>query len=155
MTGWRIGWAIAPRAVTKAMGALQSHTTSNATTVSQHAALAALTDRAAAENAVSTMVREFQARRDLLVAAMAREPRLGFVHPEGAFYLYINVAAVQPDGDAGSAFATHLLERHDVAVVPGAAFLTPEWIRLSYAAPRESVMDGVARVITAFGELVP
>jgi len=155
MTGWRIGWAIAPRAVTKAMGALQSHTTSNATTVSQHAALAALSDRAAAENAVSSMVREFQARRDLLVAAMAREPRLRYVHPEGAFYLYINVAAVQPDGAAGTAFAAHLLERHDVAVVPGAAFLTPEWIRLSYAAPRESVMEGVGRVITAFGELVP
>jgi aspartate aminotransferase len=153
MTGWRIGWAIAPREVAAAMGALQSHTTSNAASVSQHAALAALTDRAAAESAITRMVGEFHRRRDAVVAELATEPRLGFVHPEGAFYLYLNVAAAEPSGDAGSAFARHLLEQHDVALVPGAAFLTPDWVRLSYAAPLENVLTGVRRAIAAFREM--
>lgn len=155
MTGWRIGWAVAPREVTAVMGALQSHTTSNAAAVSQHAALAALTDTVQAEAAIARMVDEFRARRDAAVAELAAEPRLRVVPPEGAFYLYLNVEAVQPGGDAGTVFARHLLERHDVALVPGAAFLTPGWVRLSYAAPREQVLTGVRRAIAAFRELVP
>jgi aspartate aminotransferase len=154
MTGWRIGWAIAPRAVAAAMTALQSHTTSNAAAVSQHAALAALTERESAEAAIDHMVREFRARRDGVMAELAKEPRLRFVHPDGAFYIYMNVAAAQPGTDAGSAFARHLLERHDVAIVPGAAFYTPDWVRMSYAAPMESVLTGARRVVAAFRELV-
>ena len=152
MTGWRIGWTVAPRALSKAMTALQSHTTSNAAAVSQHAALAALTDHDAAESAISSMVSEFRARRDALVTELAAEPRLGFVQPEGAFYLYLNVGAVGGSGgsDAGTAFAKELLERHDVAVVPGAAFYTPDWVRLSYAAPRENVLTGARRAIQTF-----
>ncbi len=153
MTGWRIGWAIARREVAQAMSALQSHTTSNASSVSQHAALAALTDRASAEAAIGAMLREFHGRRDAAVAELAAEPRLPYVRPDGAFYLYLNVGAVPSDGDAGSAFARHLLEHHEVAVVPGSAFLTPDWVRLSYAAPRDNVLTGVRRVIEAFREL--
>lgn len=158
MTGWRIGWTIAPRAVSRAMTALQSHTTSNAAAVSQHAALAALSERGAAERAVAAMVKEFRARRDALLSELASEPRLDFVQPEGAFYVYLNVGAVPRDGEmgggAGSVFAQHLLEHHDVAVVPGAAFLTPDWVRISYAAPLDSVLTGVRRAITAFRDLV-
>ncbi len=156
MTGWRIGWTVAPRAVSKAMTALQSHTTSNAASVSQHAALAALTDHDAAERAITGMVAEFHARRDAILAELAGEPRLGYVQPEGAFYVYLNVGAVRGgrDSDAGSAFATELLERHDVAVVPGAAFYTPGWVRLSYAAPRDQVLEGVRRSIQTFHEML-
>ena len=155
MTGWRIGWTIAPRAVSRAMTALQSHTTSNTSSISQHAALAALTDRAAAESAISSMVAEFRSRRDALLAELTAEPRLAYVHPEGAFYVYLNVGSVGggEDSDAGSAFAQRLLEQRNVAVVPGAAFYTPDWIRLSYSAPRESVLTGVRRVIETFREL--
>lgn len=153
MTGWRIGWAIAPRAVAQAMGALQSHTTSNAAAVSQHAALAALTDRAAAEPAIERMVEEFRARRDALVRELAAEPRLPYVRPDGAFYLYLDVSATSPGGDAGTAFARELLERHEVAIVPGAAFYTPDWVRMSYAAPREHVLEGIRRVIATWREL--
>jgi len=64
------------------------------------------------------------------------------VQPDGAFYLYIRVG----DGDA---FAGRLLEKHGVAIVPGAAFLTPEWVRLSYAAPTEQVLEGVRRLVAA------
>lgn len=142
MTGWRIGWAIAPRTVAAAMTALQSHTTSNAAAVSQHAALAALTETAAAEAAIAEMVAQFRARRDagvaLLDAAGAR-----YVRPDGAFYLYIDV------GGDGGAFATRLLDEQSVAVVPGAAFLTPEWIRLSYAAPTETVLEGLRRLLSS------
>jgi len=157
MTGWRIGWAIAPRPVAAAMSALQSHTTSNAAAVSQHAALAALTEREAAGDAIARMVREFHARRDAVVAALADEPRLPFVYPEGAFYLYLDVSATRGDerSGAGTRFARHLLDAHGAAVVPGAAFLTPDWVRLSYAAPRDQVLEGVRRAITAFRELAP
>jgi aspartate aminotransferase len=155
MTGWRIGWTIAPRAVSKAMTALQSHTTSNAAAVSQHAALAALVEHDAAERAITSMVAEFHERRDAILTELAAEPRLGFVRPEGAFYVYLNVSAVGGgDSDAGSRFARVLLERHDVAVVPGAAFFTPDWVRLSYAAPREQVLTGVRRAIQTYREML-
>jgi aspartate aminotransferase len=142
MTGWRIGWAIAPRAVSAAMTALQSHTTSNAAAVSQHAAVAALTDTAAAETAVTEMVRHFRKRRD---AAMDVLDAAGvqYVRPEGAFYLYIDV------GGDGNEFATRLLDEGGIAVVPGSAFLTPEWVRVSYAAPIEHVVEGVRKLVAA------
>ncbi len=155
MTGWRIGWTVAPRAVSKAMAALQSHTTSNPASVSQHAALAALTEREAAESAITSMVAEFHSRRDAILAELAEEPRLGFVHPEGAFYVYLDVSAVgRGEGESGSAFARELLDRQGVAVVPGAAFYTPNWVRLSYAAPREQVLEGVRRSIRTFREML-
>jgi aspartate aminotransferase len=153
MTGWRIGWAIAPRAVAKTMAALQSHTTSNASSVSQHAALAALSDRAAAETAITAMVAEFHRRRDAVLREVGEEPAFTYVHPDGAFYLYLDVGTLANGaGNAGTAFAQYLLERHEVAVVPGAAFLTPNWVRISYAAPLEQVVTGVRRIVQAFRE---
>jgi len=142
MTGWRIGWAIAPRPVSAAMTALQSHTTSNPAAVSQHAAVAALTDTAAADEAVTEMVRHFRMRRDAAMAILD-EAGVQYVRPEGAFYLYIDVR-----GD-GAEFATRLLDASGIAVVPGSAFFTPEWIRVSYAAPIEHVVDGVRRIVAA------
>ena len=156
MTGWRIGWAIAPRPVAQAMGALQSHTTSNAAAVSQHAALAALSDRARADESIAHMVGEFERRRDAALAMIAGEPGIGVIPPDGAFYLYLDVSATRGDSrtGAGSAFAQHLLEHHDVAVVPGAAFYTPDWVRLSYAAPLDQVVTGVQRTVSAFREMI-
>jgi aspartate aminotransferase len=155
MTGWRIGWAIAPRAVALAMTALQSHTTSNAAAVSQHAALAALTERDAADAAVREMVGRFERRRDAAVAVLRVAPGLRFVHPAGAFYLYLDVGRVPcDDGDPGGAFARHLLDRHEVAIVPGSAFMTPGWVRLAYAAPDDQVAAGVRRAAAAYSELV-
>jgi aspartate aminotransferase len=155
MTGWRVGWAIAPRAVAQTMAALQSHTTSNTAAVSQHAALSALTEREPADTAVRAMVDRFRARRDAAVATLAARSGPPALEPAGTFYLYLDVSRVpSPDGNAGTAFARHLLERYDVAAVPGAAFLTPGWLRLSYAAPDEQVVDGAARVAAAYAELV-
>jgi aspartate aminotransferase len=134
--------------VSAAMGALQSHTTSNAAAPSQHAALEALTNVDEAEKAITVMVAEFRARRDAIVKELAAAPRLEFVYPEGAFYLYANVATAQ--GGDGTAFAAALLERHEIAIVPGAAFFTPDWVRLSYAAPREQVITGVRRLVELY-----
>jgi aspartate aminotransferase len=149
MTGWRVGWSIAPRTLSRSMAALQSHTTSNAATVSQHAALAALSDRTAAAEAISRMVGEFRQRRDAALELL-RRASMEVIEPQGAFYLYIRVAdGVVDDPEPGTTFARRLLEDHDVAVVPGAAFRSPEWIRVSYAAPADQVMEGVRRIIAA------
>jgi aspartate aminotransferase len=149
MTGWRIGWSIAPRTLSRAMAALQSHTTSNAATISQYAALAALSNPTAAADAISKMVAEFRRRRDAALDVL-RRASIEVIEPRGAFYLYIRIAdATADDREPGTTFARRLLEEHDVAVVPGAAFRSPEWIRVSYAAPAEQVMEGVRRVVRA------
>lgn len=149
MTGWRIGWSIAPPELTRAMTALQSHTTSNAATLSQHAALAALSDTAAADGAVGAMVAEFRHRRDAALRLLC-DAGLSVIEPKGAFYLYIRAGqSSDADPEPGTTLARRLLEEHDVAVVPGAAFHSPEWIRLSYAAPAELVLEGVRRIVGA------
>jgi aspartate aminotransferase len=149
MTGWRIGWSIAPRDVSMAMAALQSHTTSNAATISQHAALAALSSPSDADSAVRRMVTELRRRRDAALSLL-RAANVTVIEPAGAFYLYIRIGdATSGDAEPGTSFARRLLEECDVAVVPGAAFRTPEWIRVSYAAPAEQLLEGVRRIIGA------
>ena len=92
------------------------------------------------------MVKEFRKRRDAVVAALAAFPTVRYVHPAGAFYLYINVAGFRGAADAGAAFAAAMLEEHQVAVVPGSAFLTPNWIRASYATTESVAVEGVTRI---------
>ncbi len=148
MTGWRIGWAIANTATTKTLVALQSHTTSNATTVAQYAALEALRMKDDAEVAIESMVAEYRRRRDAALLVLRAPGGPAVVQPDGAFYLFIDVQDTNPEAeDAGSAFAARLLEEHGVAVVPGAAFRTPGWIRLSYAAAQDAVVEGVQRIV--------
>jgi len=148
MTGWRIGWAIASSAVAKTLVALQSHTTSNATTVAQYAALEALRQRDQAEAAIAAMVAEYRKRRDAALHVLHQPNGPAVVQPDGAFYLYIGVQDTNPnEADAGSIFTNRLLEEHGVAVVPGAAFRTPGWIRLSYAASQDAVVEGVRRIV--------
>jgi aspartate aminotransferase len=153
MTGWRIGWAIAPRELASAMTALQSHTTSNAAAPSQHAAVAALTNREAADASVTAMVAEFGRRRDAVLAVLRAEPGLQIVEPEGAFYLFARVGEDDPARDDGAAFAQRLLEEHEVAIVPGSAFLTPGWVRMSYAAPIDDVVEGTRRLVRLWREM--
>jgi aspartate aminotransferase len=146
MPGWRIGWSISAAPVAKAMAALQSHVTSNAATISQHAALAALSNDDAEHDARRTMLASFKARRDAATAVL-REHGIPFVEPSGAFYLFIYTGrATSADPQPGTSFAKDLLETRLVAVVPGAAFHAPEWIRLSYAAADHDVMEGIRRI---------
>jgi aspartate aminotransferase len=146
MPGWRIGWSISSQAVARAIAAFQSHVTSNAATISQHAALAALSDDAAEADARAAMLAAFRARRDAATAIL-REHAITFIEPQGAFYLFIHVGrATSVEPQPGTAFAKDLLETRLVAVVPGAAFHAPEWIRVSYAAADHDVMEGVRRI---------
>ena len=128
------------------MTGFQSHATSNAAAVSQHAALAALSRRDEAEAAIGHMVGEFKRRRDAVLSALTAYPSVRYVHPAGAFYLYVNVAGFEHATDAGATFAERVLERENVAVVPGGAFLTPDWIRMSYATTQSIAVDGITRI---------
>jgi len=150
MTGWRIGWSIAPLAVTKAMTAFQSHATSNPASVSQYAALAAMSRVTEADAAVNAMVQEFHRRRDAVLRAISAYPSVRYVHPAGAFYLYVNVAGFEGAADAGATFAERVLEKENVAVVPGGAFLTPDWIRMSYATTESIAVEGVTRIARCY-----
>lgn len=154
MTGWRVGWSIAPLDVTRAMTAFQSHATFHMASMAQHGAVAALTRRAESEAAIAGMVAQYRERRDAALQVFATTPGLPLVRPAGAFYFYFDVSAAFPgDADAGSTFAKRVLEEHGVAVVPGAAFKTPEWVRASYAAPREVVVEGISRIVRLYREL--
>lgn len=149
MTGFRIGWSIAPRSVSRSMVALQSHTTSNASTLSQHATLGALQDVSASRASITRMVAAFRGRRDSALGIL-RPAGADVIEPRGAFYLYVHVASSTPDDpEPGTRLARRILEDQNVAVVPGAAFHSPEWIRLSYAAPTDQVLEGVRRIVAA------
>lgn len=146
MPGWRVGWSIAPTPLTRTIAALQSHTTFHTAAISQYAALAALTRVSEADAAIAEMVSAYRERRDA-AAALLRDAGIRFVSPDGAFYLFLDVSAATPSADgAGTAFATALLDRHGVAIVPGAAFRTPDWVRVSYAAPMTEVVEGLRRI---------
>lgn len=145
MTGWRVGLALAPGPVAKAMAALQSHTTSGANHMAQYAAAAAFGDERV-EQDVQRMVSEFRRRRDLLVEAFRRE-LLGveFVEPHGAFYFFFRVDSF--GGISGTQFCTRLITETGVALVPGAAFGDDRWVRLSYAAATPDIAQALERII--------
>ncbi len=149
MTGWRVGWMIGPRDVITAATNLQSHATSNVCNVAQRAAVAAVSGDLAA---VEQMRTAFDRRRQIIVG-MLNEVR-GFVCPEpkGAFYAYPSVKAVL-GGEIGgrvaatsAELATIILDQVEVAVVPGEAFGSPGFLRLSYALGDDDLVEGVTRI---------
>jgi aspartate aminotransferase len=146
MTGWRCGWMLAPAGVIDAAGAIQSHATSNVSSITQKAALAAVTGPQAA---VRAMLDEYRARRDALHEWLAAEPRLKCRKPAGAFYMFIDIGdLLSVDGVRTSAdFAQALLEEARVAVTPGEGFDAPGFVRLSYATSMDSLREGSARLL--------
>jgi aspartate aminotransferase len=145
MTGWRIGLALAPGKIAKAMAALQSHTTTGANHPAQFAAAAALADERV-EQDVARMVAEFRKRRDLVVAGFRQElPGVEFVDPLGAFYFFFRVDSFGKI--TGTEFCTRLVTENGVALVPGAAFGDDRWVRLSYAAATEDITRGLDRIV--------
>ena len=146
MTGWRIGLALAPAAVAKAMAALQSHTTTGANHPAQYAAAAALSDERV-EADVARMVAEFRRRRDLVVARFRQAvPGVEFVEPLGAFYFFFRVDSF--GGISGTEFCTRLVAEKGVALVPGAAFGDDRWVRLSYAAATADIERALDRIVS-------
>jgi aspartate aminotransferase len=146
MTGWRLGWAVGPKPFAAAANALQSHTTSNASSISQYASVAALTGP---QECVTEMLTEYQRRRDQVLAWLAEEPRLRCAVPQGAFYLFPDVSDfLSPSGLRTSAdFCDALLTDEHVVTTPGEAFDTPGFLRLSYATSLERLREGVTRLI--------
>ena len=147
MTGWRIGAALAPPHVTKAMAALQSHTTTGANHPAQWAAATAFGDERV-EADVLRMVAAFRSRRDRLVQRFRAEtPGVEFVEPHGAFYLFFRVDGLAGKGSGGTAFCERLMAEEGVALVPGSAFGDDRWARLSYAAADKELDAGVDRIL--------
>ncbi|MGH7498795.1 MAG: pyridoxal phosphate-dependent aminotransferase [Gemmatimonadales bacterium] len=148
MTGWRIGAALAPPHLTKAMAALQSHTTTGANHPAQWAAATAFTDeRVDAE--VTRMVAAFRRRRDYLVDRFRREaPGIEFVEPHGAFYFFFRVDGIrEKDPVTGSSFCEQLMREEGVALVPGGAFADDRWVRLSYAVSDDELSRALDKII--------
>lgn len=146
MTGWRCGWAIGPAPVIAACNVLQSHSTSNVCSITQRAALAALTGPQAP---VKEMLDEYRVRRDRLHAWLSEDPRLTCRKPGGAFYLFVDVVgALEATGIRTSAeFARSLLDDARVALTPGEAFDAPGFIRLSYATSMDRLREGASRLL--------
>ena len=144
MTGWRIGYLLGPDEVVRAVEAIQSHATSNATSFAMVGALAALRH---AEPAVQEMVAEYRARREMLVAKLNGIPGFEFQPPHGAFYAFPRVAGAYRSGLRDSiALSELLLEKAAVAVVPGAAFGSDDHIRISFACSRATLAEGLERI---------
>ena len=149
MTGWRIGFAAGPAPVVKAMAGIQSHSTSNATSVAQYAAVEAFQGP---QDAVDQMARAFKERRDVIVGLLNAIPGVYCALPEGAFYAFPNVQGVLGRNMGGQMInssldlANYLLEKAYVATVPGEAFGTPGYLRLSYACGMDAISAGLTRI---------
>ena len=152
MTGWRIGYALAPERVIQAMLTIQSHCTSNPTSVAQRAAVEALLGP---QESVARMLAEYSRRRRRILQGLRLIQGVKCVTPQGAFYVYPNVKGfLRYDGMGDTlSMARTLLEQEHVAVVPGEAFGTPGYLRISYAASMERIEEGVRRLERFFGRL--
>jgi aspartate/methionine/tyrosine aminotransferase len=156
MTGWRLGYAAGPREIIAAMDIVQSHTTSNANSIAQKAAVEALSGHQAE---VNRMVAEFQARRNYMLSKLKRIPDIHCYEPQGAFYLFPNASGYYNTECGGMkvrnsyGLAYYLLKEAAVAVVPGSAFGSDENIRLSYATSMEKIEEGTNRIIEAMAKL--
>lgn len=157
MTGWRVGYAVGPREVIAAMDKIQGQMTSNASSVSQQAALAALTGDLTED--LRMMVNEFDRRRRFLIETF-QEMGLRFIYPSGAFYLFFNARPLLNHRRPGKRIRNadelceYILTNHHVGMVPGTSFGAKEWVRISYACSMEELEKGVERLRKAFGELL-
>ena len=144
MTGWRIGFVLAPARVIGAMVKLQSHSTSNPTSIAQKAAVEALRGP---QDSVDTMLAQYAKRRDFVIGRLRAIPGVRCAEPRGAFYAYPNIGVAFGNGISSSVqFAEKLLEKAGVAVVPGEAFGTDRHVRISYATSMHELERGLDRM---------
>jgi aspartate aminotransferase len=149
MTGWRVGWMIGPTDVIKAASNLQSHATSNVSNVAQVAALAAVSGDL---SAVAEMRRAFDRRRKTIVSMLSQIPGVVCPEPQGAFYVYPSVRGLLGvplrgrTAQTSAELAALILEEAEVAIVPGEAFGTPGYARLSYALGDDDLAEGIGRI---------
>ncbi|KIC14021.1 pyridoxal phosphate-dependent aminotransferase [Leisingera sp. ANG-DT] len=157
MTGWRLGYAGGPKALIDAMKVVQSQSTSHPSSISQAAAAAALNGP---QEVLAERRASFQARRDLVVAALNGMEGITCPVPEGAFYTFANCAGVlgkrTPEGqvlETDADFCAHLLDQHHVAVVPGRAFGISPYFRISYATSETELREALSRIGKAVAAL--
>lgn len=152
MTGWRLGWAVAQPELISALGKIQSHSTSNPSSISQAAALEALTGH---DDEVERMHDEYARRRAWLVPAINGIEGFSCSDPDGSFYIFPEVKRFFGRGRVhdSQSFANYLLDEARVAVVPGSAFGNDDHIRISYATSMERIQEGVKRLEAALAKL--
>jgi aspartate aminotransferase len=156
MTGWRIGYTASSIEIAKIMSNIQSHATSNPNTIAQYAGIEALDGN---QDTIETMRQAFDSRRQYMVSTIAGMKGVSCVNPKGAFYVMMDVSAffgMQAEGLAindSLSFAEALLEIDRVAVIPGIAFGSDAYVRLSYATSMENIVEGLKRIESFFGKI--
>jgi aspartate aminotransferase len=149
MTGWRIGYSASSVEIAKLMNSIQSHVTSNINSISQYAAVEALTGT---QDSIKLMIEEFEKRRDYMVDRISRIKGVSYIRPTGAFYIMIYVADFYGKTIGGTIinssldFSKSILDEEKVAVIPGIAFGLDGYIRLSYATSMEIIEEGLDRL---------
>ena len=146
MTGWRLGYALGPEKLIKAMTSMQGHITSNTSSISQWAAMGALKE---AEEDVERMRKVFEQRRALVLKLLAEIPGLSVLEPKGAFYVFMDLSAFLGEGKRWANdvdFCEAILKEKALGLVPGTAFLSPGHVRLSYSCAEEQIIEGVKRL---------
>lgn len=154
MTGWRVGYSVADSETTKAIGAIQSHITSHPSTISQHAAIAAIEET---EEDVKIMAKAYKARKDMIADFFKSWGKLDIIPPKGAFYVFVDITPMAKDIEEGKksmAVANLLLDNYNLAVIPGIAFEEDNFIRLSYAASDEEIKRGLDALKKAYEDNV-
>lgn len=147
MTGWRIGFTAAETEIIEIISNIQSHSTSNPNSIAQYASVTGLNETEKAEKYITKMKGAFDRRRNYMYNKINSIPGLSSLKPRGAFYTMLNIGEVLGNEIQGSlAFADQLLEKEKVAVVPGIAFGTDSYVRLSYANSMESIKKGLNRI---------
>ncbi|MBN1351187.1 pyridoxal phosphate-dependent aminotransferase [candidate division KSB1 bacterium] len=158
MTGWRLGYAVGPRELIRGMAKIQSHSTSNACSISQIAAIEALDN---AQSDVAKMVAAYQQRRDYMLSRLLQIPHVSCAQAQGAFYLFPNFSAYYDTEYQGNVIRTsqdlayYLLTQARVALVPGDAFGMGKFIRFSYSASMKNIKIAMERVAEAISKLQP
>lgn len=140
MTGWRIGYAAGPAEIMKVIANLQSHAASNPSSISQRAAMAALSE---GQGCVEEMRAEFEKRRDVMVSRINAMKNISCIKPDGAFYVFCDISKLRK---GSVVIATRLLEEARLAVIPGEPFGADSFIRLSFATSMDNVRKGMDRL---------
>lgn len=156
MTGWRVGYTASSAKLAKIMSSVQSHMTSNVCSISQYAALEALTGP---QDSINMMKNAFEERRNFMMKKLEEIDEVSFIKPQGAFYIMVNITYFIGKSINGVKinnsieFAKMLLEEEKAAVIPGAAFGLENFIRLSYATSMEVIEEGLDRIKSFLGKL--
>jgi len=144
MTGWRIGYCAGPKEIIAAASSLQDHSTSNANSIAQKAALAGITG---SDDCIKEMAKEYEKRRDYMIGKLRTIRGIEVEMPDGAFYVFVNVSGLYNKNVNGSvSFCTEFLKQFFVGCIPGSAFGDDRYIRLSFATSMENIKEGLQRL---------